>query len=268
MQRVTVVRRDQATALFVTVAQTLMVDIQDEAQDSFPVITESYLVPNQAYTPHNIYTLVAPVPDIRVGDGILDLSDIDPETLLPCTYDVAFVTRWRPSHLELSARKAAHAADVAALNMRTLLAYQQSVQWLRRITQATPGATATATRDPIRSQNTVGGGPLGGGWTATDPATGASRTDYFSAQAALIGINDVPQTSQMIDPGYTVYEKPLAYCVPPVVLAKGDILIKGAGQRYVVEDVVTPEQLYGTTVMQVCTLELRAPDNAIYAQPL
>lgn len=262
-----VVRYDPLTGLFLSLADVLM-DIQPIELPAPEVIGESFFVSGSAYTPHKGYTAGPGVPDVRLGDGVIDPGDNDPATGNPSVYDVAFVVRWT-SHLVLSLRKAVQSINVLAMNNRTLANYGQGVLLLRKIRVTDSGTPLpTTSRDAVRHQSvSFQDGTYGDGYQNTDPVTGQVRNGYYAAVPTGIAINDKVTQSNVTGGGLSIYEKPLAYATPPLVLGKGDVLIWGV-IRYVVEDDITPLQVYGVTVLQIVTLEKRSLDNFIYALPL
>src|SRR5579885_1848173 len=100
----TVVRENASTHLFTQVTTNVPADVQDTEQTE-PAVTPDQsgaqaaglpLTPHAVYTSHTIFApaVSGVLPDIRIGDQLVDPADVDPRTSLAATYTVMLVRRW------------------------------------------------------------------------------------------------------------------------------------------------------------------------------
>lgn len=88
----------------VQIATGVLVSIQDDsAAGAKSIIHGPVELPDALYTRHTIYARRRPLPDVRVGDQIVDPGDVDPLSQQPAVYYVETVRHW--SHLEIEARR-------------------------------------------------------------------------------------------------------------------------------------------------------------------
>lgn len=150
-----------------------------------------------------------------------------------------------------------------------LARYNTTILLLPLITPEMPGVATVGSYDSYRAQATnYSDGTFGVGLTATDPTTQVLRKGYFSPQPVSVGINDTETTYERNAAGMIVYTKPVIYWQPPVAIKKGDLIIRPDGRRYIVGDVVTPGQVWGTTIINYAELESRSIQDITYQVPL
>jgi hypothetical protein len=269
MQYMTVLRQDPASLLFIQQPGQVPMEVLPDGAKIPAVQDESYTVGGAPYQPFTAYSTSFSVPDIRMGDTLLDPQDRDPATNLPWQYSVALVRRWKNNHLECALRRAAKASDISAFNAGRLLSFSQTCTWLQRITDQTPGAQASPSFDPYRQQVTsLNDGTYGVGWQAMQ--NGQLRKGYLAPQTITIGLNTESKVEEWTEAGLTYYDSTgVVYYQLPTVLAKGDLLVMPApdNRRFRVADQITSLQVYGQTVLYVARLETPAASDIDYQVP-
>jgi hypothetical protein len=154
--------------------------------------------------------------------------------------------------------------------------FRQRVLFLSRIDEETPGHTATAGRDTSRKQVTsYKDGSFGVGWQVMQ--YGVLRKGYLAPVEIQVALIDAARREEWTDAGISLYEGPVVLYAPPVDMAKGDVLIEvtlrqGSPQpfarRWRVGDLLTPEQVLGTTILAAAKLEAPSPTDVIYQIPV
>src|SRR5579885_83729 len=190
----TVVRENASTHLFMQVTTNVPADVQDTEQTE-PAVTPDQsgaqaaglpLTPHAVYTSHTIFApaVSGVLPDIRIGDQLVDPADVDPRTSLAATYTVMLVRRWS-WHVEAAAIKPATPFNIGAVDLSLRASYNHQATWLPRITDQTPGATPAAGYDPYRQgETTVADGTYGVGWKTS------TRNGYLAPTTITVGVDD------------------------------------------------------------------------------
>lgn len=158
------------------------------------------------------------------------------------------------------------AVEVRASRMDMLT---QVAQWCQRITISMPGASYTLGFDTERGQAfTQFDGSFGVGVQAPDPVTTQMRYGYFAAQPFIVGLNEYARDLQQRAEGIIDAEQPVLVYEPPIVLAKGDLIVMPTGRRLVVQDVLHKFQRKAVVMATLVRVEERNAGDITFTVPL